>query len=356
MSKKRKLEQAEEDDGNKKQKLQLYCTCQQPYDQTKCMIACDECDNWFHLECLQLTPEQAQEIATYTCPNCAKISSSQPIYFSQQSDEDDAGSEDLALESENEQNDTDENVTSKSTVVEREHTVVIKQKVRVKIVEVANSYDDESNTKPFSKEEMKKLCADLNYLSMLAQKENATFQPLSSDTRHKLLIDYETHNPIGYFTYTLPQNLLLRQKKKKQSLQDIFCLRQIYIVPSQRTKGFASMLLHYFLFEMVTEQDVTEYCNNEMWIESPNEKTCAALYKMRLAKKLPLALEVTKKRTNLRRQVLEHLKEHGKESVCQLLQTKKFMLFVQRNKKKEEEPRTHVLVYIPKNNLNFDIA
>ena len=35
-------------------KNKIYCICKQPYDENKTMIGCDKCDDWFHLECLNL--------------------------------------------------------------------------------------------------------------------------------------------------------------------------------------------------------------------------------------------------------------------------------------------------------------
>ncbi|KAL9242822.1 hypothetical protein vseg_016785 [Gypsophila vaccaria] len=43
----------------------LYCICRKPYDQRP-MIACDQCDEWYHFDCVNLVspPE------TYICPAC----------------------------------------------------------------------------------------------------------------------------------------------------------------------------------------------------------------------------------------------------------------------------------------------
>ncbi|KAL3833496.1 hypothetical protein ACJIZ3_008232 [Penstemon smallii] len=43
----------------------LYCICRRPYDKRP-MIACDECDEWYHFDCVKIssTPE------TYICPAC----------------------------------------------------------------------------------------------------------------------------------------------------------------------------------------------------------------------------------------------------------------------------------------------
>lgn len=47
----------------------LYCICRKPYDQ-RAMIACDQCDEWYHFECINLhkpTPK------TFFCPACKPL-------------------------------------------------------------------------------------------------------------------------------------------------------------------------------------------------------------------------------------------------------------------------------------------
>ncbi|KAL8498431.1 hypothetical protein ACS0TY_021673 [Phlomoides rotata] len=43
----------------------LYCICRRPYDQ-RAMIACDECDEWYHFDCVKIS--SAPKI--YICPAC----------------------------------------------------------------------------------------------------------------------------------------------------------------------------------------------------------------------------------------------------------------------------------------------
>jgi len=43
----------------------LYCICRKPYDQ-RAMIACDQCDEWYHFDCIKLlSPPKV-----YICPAC----------------------------------------------------------------------------------------------------------------------------------------------------------------------------------------------------------------------------------------------------------------------------------------------
>ncbi|CAH8534268.1 unnamed protein product [Schistosoma turkestanicum] len=53
----------------------LYCLCRTPYEPTRVYIACDRCDEWYHPECVGLTPEQAvNHTDTYLCPTCCQLS------------------------------------------------------------------------------------------------------------------------------------------------------------------------------------------------------------------------------------------------------------------------------------------
>ena len=46
-----------------------YCFCGKPYDGTQ-MIQCDNCLNWFHTKCLNLSKKDVKEIDTYACSDC----------------------------------------------------------------------------------------------------------------------------------------------------------------------------------------------------------------------------------------------------------------------------------------------
>ncbi|XP_052861853.1 nucleosome-remodeling factor subunit NURF301 [Anopheles cruzii] len=49
---------------------QLYCLCQQPYDETQFYIGCDKCQAWFHGRCVGILQSEADFIDEYICPNC----------------------------------------------------------------------------------------------------------------------------------------------------------------------------------------------------------------------------------------------------------------------------------------------
>ncbi|KAH9496308.1 Lysine-specific demethylase 7A [Bulinus truncatus] len=49
----------------------VYCLCRLPYDETRFMIECDICKDWFHGGCVGVQEHQAADIEIYHCPNCA---------------------------------------------------------------------------------------------------------------------------------------------------------------------------------------------------------------------------------------------------------------------------------------------
>eukprot|EP00039_Didymoeca_costata_P018008 m.331728 g.331728 ORF g.331728 m.331728 type:complete len:1565 (+) comp16789_c0_seq1:290-4984(+) len=58
------------DHDSHKEAEELYCICRQPYNDELVMILCDECNDWFHLECLGLTDAEINESEEYYCPSC----------------------------------------------------------------------------------------------------------------------------------------------------------------------------------------------------------------------------------------------------------------------------------------------
>ena len=58
-------------DENQDNTLDLHCSCQTLYDDTKFYIQCDECNIWYHGECENVTPEDADHIDLYSCKKCS---------------------------------------------------------------------------------------------------------------------------------------------------------------------------------------------------------------------------------------------------------------------------------------------
>lgn len=50
----------------------LYCICRRPYDEREFMVGCDDCGNWFHGKCVNLTSMDAALMDHYYCTECRK--------------------------------------------------------------------------------------------------------------------------------------------------------------------------------------------------------------------------------------------------------------------------------------------
>eukprot|EP00158_Paraphelidium_tribonemae_P005991 Partr_v1_DN27621_c0_g2_i2_m65352 putative CXXC finger protein 1 len=49
----------------------VYCICQATEDEDdSVMIACDQCDEWFHLHCIKYSEEDAERIDSFKCQSC----------------------------------------------------------------------------------------------------------------------------------------------------------------------------------------------------------------------------------------------------------------------------------------------
>jgi len=52
----------------------LYCICRKPDDGSASMIACDECDEWYHISCLY-SEEESENVLDqdkWVCPKCTE--------------------------------------------------------------------------------------------------------------------------------------------------------------------------------------------------------------------------------------------------------------------------------------------
>lgn len=62
---KKRLGSDESDDKD----VPTYCVCRST-DGERFMIACDQCEEWYHGDCISVTPKQAEQIKTFYCPQC----------------------------------------------------------------------------------------------------------------------------------------------------------------------------------------------------------------------------------------------------------------------------------------------
>jgi len=56
---------------NARENREIYCICQQPYDETQFYIGCEKCSDWFHGRCVGILQSEADQIDEYICPRCA---------------------------------------------------------------------------------------------------------------------------------------------------------------------------------------------------------------------------------------------------------------------------------------------
>lgn len=72
-------EDGELDDASEEEPA-LYCICRKP-DTNRFMIGCDECEEWFHGDCVNITAQFAKKIQNYYCPPCKEKNPKLDIVF-----------------------------------------------------------------------------------------------------------------------------------------------------------------------------------------------------------------------------------------------------------------------------------
>eukprot|EP00040_Diaphanoeca_grandis_P005827 m.34675 g.34675 ORF g.34675 m.34675 type:complete len:242 (-) comp17018_c0_seq1:66-791(-) len=53
-----------------REELPVYCYCRQPSNPDKPLISCDKCEEWYHGDCVGITPTQADAMKSWSCPTC----------------------------------------------------------------------------------------------------------------------------------------------------------------------------------------------------------------------------------------------------------------------------------------------
>ncbi|XP_037459579.1 PHD finger protein ALFIN-LIKE 3-like [Triticum dicoccoides] len=61
------------EDKQKDNEVTDFCgSCNAPYHANAFWIGCDECDQWFHGKCVNVTASEAEHIKEYKCPDCIR--------------------------------------------------------------------------------------------------------------------------------------------------------------------------------------------------------------------------------------------------------------------------------------------
>lgn len=61
-------------------KEKVYCICRTPYDETKFYVGCDLCNNWFHGDCVGITEESSKTLTEFVCVECKQARDTQQLY------------------------------------------------------------------------------------------------------------------------------------------------------------------------------------------------------------------------------------------------------------------------------------
>jgi len=69
-----------DNDGGKWKKDRLYCICKTKYDNTKFYVGCDVCSNWFHGTCVGITPKMSKKLTDYVCDECTNAKEGTELY------------------------------------------------------------------------------------------------------------------------------------------------------------------------------------------------------------------------------------------------------------------------------------
>jgi hypothetical protein len=64
--------------SSKRRKPYPYCICNKEIKNC-CMVACEICDNWFHLNCINISKKELSYMDYYLCPFCLYYSPEETI-------------------------------------------------------------------------------------------------------------------------------------------------------------------------------------------------------------------------------------------------------------------------------------
>jgi len=53
----------------------LFCICQSKYEPGRVMISCDQCSEWFHIDCVQISLTELEKLIKWDCNDCKNVHS-----------------------------------------------------------------------------------------------------------------------------------------------------------------------------------------------------------------------------------------------------------------------------------------
>ncbi len=72
------IQDEKNDEQKEDEEKQVYCLCKQPYEDED-MIACDDCNEYYHIECIGMSQQEFQYFVErddeYFCKSCLKDAS-----------------------------------------------------------------------------------------------------------------------------------------------------------------------------------------------------------------------------------------------------------------------------------------
>ena len=115
------FEKSSQDKQKKTRSENLYCICQKPDDREK-MIECEECHDWFHIQCVGISEKETDYI-NYSCLKCmgnflnVTLTENSNIIVESESE----------TEEENEEIILEEKINDLSEIIEKKETIISQQ-------------------------------------------------------------------------------------------------------------------------------------------------------------------------------------------------------------------------------------
>ncbi|BGO98926.1 COMPASS (complex proteins associated with Set1p) component [Rhodotorula toruloides] len=70
----RRDKRGKEEDEGEEEDDRLYCVCKELYDPERLMIACDKCEEWYHVDCVGISEDSVELVDLFICPKCSATS------------------------------------------------------------------------------------------------------------------------------------------------------------------------------------------------------------------------------------------------------------------------------------------